>query len=181
MACFYNIQILLIFMPSLMLIGPLILMIIGLKVGTASSWVSLSSVGALRNSPRYQGLDSIESEYRSLTAATCELMWLQMLLANLRISQYHPPILWCDNIGATFLAANPVNHARTKHISVDYHFVREQVANKKLEVRFISSKDQLADTLTKSLCKQPFILSRDKLTVVAPRLSLRGVANIPDI
>ena len=124
---------------------------------------------------------STESEYRSLAAATCELMWLQMLLADLRISQYHPPILWCDNIGTTFLVANPVNYARTKHISMDYHFVREQVANKKLEVRFISSKDRLADTLTKSLCKQSFILSRDKLTVVAPRLSLRGDANIPKI
>ena len=124
---------------------------------------------------------STESEYRSLAIVTCEILWLQMLMAELQIPQHHPPILWCDNIGATFLVANPVNHARTKHISVDYHFVRELVAKKKLEVRFISSKDQLADTLTKSLSKQPFLLSRDKLTIVAPRLSLRGAANIQDM
>jgi hypothetical protein len=59
--------------------------------------------------------------------------------------------LWCDNIGDTYLTSNLVFHVRMKHIEVDYHFVRERVAEKLLEVRSISTNDQLADGFTKPL------------------------------
>ena len=75
------------------------------------------------------------------------------------------PILWCDNIGATYLTANPVFHARTKHVKIDYHFVQEKVQQKALEVWFISSKDQLADGLTKPLVLARFNFLRAKLNV----------------
>jgi hypothetical protein len=58
---------------------------------------------------------------------------------------------WRDNLGATYLSANPVFHARTKHIEIDYHFVRERVASNHLAIKFISTRDQLADGLTKAL------------------------------
>jgi hypothetical protein len=83
--------------------------------------------------------------------ATVEIIWVQSLLQELGVSQPHPPILWCDNIGATYLSANPVFHTRTKHIEVDYHFVRERESQKRLLIKFISSKDQLADIFTKPL------------------------------
>jgi hypothetical protein len=57
--------------------------------------------------------------------------------------------IWCDNIGATYLSANPVFHARTKHIEVDYHFVGERVARKLLSIRFVLTEDQVADGFTK--------------------------------
>jgi hypothetical protein len=71
---------------------------------------------------------STEVKYKALTNATAEIMWVQSLLDELRIR--HPPAasLWCDNLGATYLSANSVFHARTKHIEVDYHFFREHVA-----------------------------------------------------
>jgi histone deacetylase 1/2 len=87
---------------------------------------------------------STEAEYKAVANATAELIWVQSLLRELRVSQRRPPVLWCDNIGATYLSSNPVFHARTKHIEVDYHFVRERVAQKLLHIKFIPSKDQLA-------------------------------------
>jgi histone deacetylase 1/2 len=54
---------------------------------------------------------STEVEYKSLANATAEVMWLQTLLDELRVTQSKTAVLWCDNIGATYLSANPMFHA----------------------------------------------------------------------
>jgi histone deacetylase 1/2 len=59
---------------------------------------------------------STEAEYKSLANATAEVIWVQSLLDELRVRQTQKPCLWCDNLGATYLSANPVFHARAKHI-----------------------------------------------------------------
>jgi histone deacetylase 1/2 len=71
---------------------------------------------------------STEAEYKSLANATAEVMWIHTLFDELGVSQSKAVVLWCDNIRATYISANPMFHARTKHIEVDYHFVRERVA-----------------------------------------------------
>jgi hypothetical protein len=86
-----------------------------------------------------------------LADATTELIWTEALLHELGVRLKKKPCLWCDNLGATYLSANPIFHARTKHIEIDFHFVRQWVANKKLDIRFISSKDQVADGFAKAL------------------------------
>jgi hypothetical protein len=91
------------------------------------------------------------AEYKVLANATAELIWVEALLSELGVPLNKRPTLWCDNLGATYLSANPVFHARTKHIEIDFHFVRERVARKQLDIRFISSKDQVADGFTKAL------------------------------
>ena len=68
---------------------------------------------------------STESEYRSLALATSELIWIQALLNEVGVCFTGCPVLWCDNISARSLASNPVYHARTKHIELDIHFVRD--------------------------------------------------------
>ncbi|GAA0144099.1 transmembrane signal receptor [Lithospermum erythrorhizon] len=109
---------------------------------------------------------SIECEYKALANCAAELSWLVSLLGELHVPISAAPVLWCDNLGATFLSANPVFHARTKHIEIDFHFVREKVARKELVVRFISTKESLADILTKPLSHVRFKFFIAKLRLV---------------
>ena len=96
-----------------------------------------------------------------------------MLLKDLGVFLHTPPILWCDNISVLTLASNPVFHARTKHIEVDYHFVREKVLRCDLLLKFVASHDQLADILTKGLPSPRFLWLLFKLMWQFP-MCLRG-------
>ncbi|GKA17967.1 retrotransposon protein, putative, ty1-copia subclass [Tanacetum coccineum] len=113
---------------------------------------------------------STEAEYKALANGTAEAMWVQSLLKELRVCQSRPPVLWCDNLGATYLTANPVFHARTKHIEVDFHFVREKVAMGALDVRFISSNDQVADGFTKPATRSMLERMRSNLNLVPVKI-----------
>ena len=84
---------------------------------------------------------STEAEHKAISNTTVELLWLQFLLRDLGLHQSHPPRPWCDNIGATYLTTNPIFLARTKHVEINFHFVRDKVATKALEIRFIFGKD----------------------------------------
>lgn len=73
------------------------------------------------------------------------------------------PVLFCDNINALYMTINPILHARTKHIDLDYHFVREKVAKGSLITRFVRSQNQLADIFTKALSTNQFNILRTKV------------------
>ena len=109
---------------------------------------------------------STEAEYKSVANAAAEVPWIQSLLSEIHLPLNSSPNLWCDNIGAT--ATNLVFHARTKHIEIDFHFVREQVAAKNLKISFIKGEDQVADILTKPLATDCFQRLKFNLNVVPP-------------
>jgi histone deacetylase 1/2 len=111
---------------------------------------------------------STEAEYKALANDTAKVIWLQYLLTDLQIPSASAPIIWCDNLGATYLSANPVFHACTKHVEVDYHFVRDRVVKKEIQIHFISSWDQLADVFTKPLPTSSFTAFLFKLRVDPP-------------
>ena len=124
------------------------------------SWSSRKQNGVARS--------STEAEYRAVANATSEINWICSVLSELGISLPSAPVIFCDNVGATFLCANPVFHSRMKHIALDYHFVRNQVQHGVLSVAHIHTRDQLADALTKPLPRSRFVELRDKIGVVSP-------------
>ncbi|KAL3569683.1 hypothetical protein D5086_029573 [Populus alba] len=71
---------------------------------------------------------STEAEYRAMANTTAELTWLAFILKDLRITLSSPLILYYDNLSALHMTVNLVFHARSKHIELDYHFVREHFA-----------------------------------------------------
>ena len=74
--------------------------------------------------------------------------------------------MYCDNQSAIRLAENPVFHARTKHVEVHYHFIREKVLQEEIEMRQIKTDDQVADLFTKSLSIGKLEKFRRQLNIV---------------
>ena len=96
------------------------------------------------------------------------------MLKDLGVFLSTPPKLWCDNVSALAIASNPIFHARTKHVEVDYHFVGEHVLCRDLQVKYIATRDQLADIFTKSLSTARFGFLRSKIMVSIDPMVLRG-------
>ncbi|KAL5537784.1 hypothetical protein UlMin_045380 [Ulmus minor] len=117
---------------------------------------------------------SAESEYRGLAIAAAEIVWTLFLLQELCVPQKQTPILWYDNVSASYMASNPVFHARSKHIEIDLHFVRDQIKRNRLQLQYIPSEEQIADLLTKHLSSSRFYSLRSKLCIVPRPFRLRG-------
>lgn len=103
-----------------------------------------------------------------------------MALKDLLISIFFPPIIHCDNLGAISLASNPVFHARTKHVEVYIHFIREKVQNRDISICFIPQVDQLANLFTNCIFSSQFCLLRDKFIVFESPYSLAGDVDIAE-
>ena len=120
---------------------------------------------------------STEAEYRAMANTTAELTWLTYILRDLHLPLISPPVLYCDNISALHMTINPVFHARSKHIELDYHFVREQVALGNLITNHIPASNQIADLFTKPVSKAALLRFQSKLCL-QPRQRLReGISN----
>lgn len=121
------------------------------------SWSSKRQVTVSRS--------SAEAEYRSVAHAVAETVWLRQLLDELQRPVQQATLVYCDNISAVYLAANPVQHRRTKHIEIDIHFVREKVALGQVRVLHVPTSSQFADIFTKGLPSAIFSEFRTSLSV----------------
>jgi hypothetical protein len=96
-------------------------------------------------------LSSCESEYVAAATAACQGIWLARLLAEFSNGEAEQVVLKVDNKSAISLAKNPIFHERSKHIKPKYHFIRDCMEAKKIELEFVPTEHQLADILTKPL------------------------------
>ncbi|KAH9745517.1 hypothetical protein KPL70_004101 [Citrus sinensis] len=119
--------------------------------GAAVSWVSkLQTVMAL---------STTEAEYMAATQACKKAIWIQRLLKELGHKQEKISV-FCNSQSTLHIARNPTFYSRTKHIGVQYHFVREVVEDGSVDLQKIYTKDKLADVLTKPINADKFIWSR---------------------
>ena len=103
-------------------------------------------------------LSSTEAEYKALTTTTKELLWIKRLLMELKVMDLDAvPTIYNDNISAQHLASNPIFHARSKHIEISHHFVREKVQSREVSLEHVASNDCVADILTKPLQRPDFL------------------------
>ncbi|KAJ9558152.1 hypothetical protein OSB04_012766 [Centaurea solstitialis] len=111
---------------------------------------------------------SAEAEYRGIANVVAEAAWLRNLLLELSCPLSHATVVFCDNVSAMYLASNPVQHQRTKHVEIDLHFVRERVAIGHVRVLHVPSAYQYADIFTKGLPSSLFLDFRDSLNIRVP-------------
>jgi hypothetical protein len=98
-------------------------------------------------------LSSVEAEYMASTQATKEAIWWDRLLSGLHLQVPKPMDIRSDSRGSIALSKNPASHSRTKHISIQHHFVREQVESNMVQLSWIPTEDMPADLLTKPLAR----------------------------
>lgn len=99
---------------------------------------------------------SAEGEYHAVANAVAECTWLRQLLHKLCCPVNKATVVYCDNVSAVYLSANLVHHRRTKHIELDIHFVREQVALGNVRVLHVPTTQQFADIMMKGLPTSTF-------------------------
>lgn len=86
----------------------------------------------------------------ALKEAIKEIIWLKSLYKELSINTGNNTI-YTDSNSAIQLAKNPEHHSKTKHIDIQYHFIRENVLNKDISLVFVPTKEQIADILIKAI------------------------------
>ena len=102
-------------------------------------------------------LPTAEAEYMGISAGLQELLWIKQYISELLTLQDQDietsttPILYCDNQAAVSISHNDIHYHRTKHIDIRHHFIRDHVKQANVKLEWISTQEQIADTLTKAL------------------------------
>ncbi|GJZ64239.1 hypothetical protein Tco_0620660 [Tanacetum coccineum] len=109
-------------------------------------------------------ISSIEAEYIALSGCCTQILWMRSQLTDYGLEFKKIP-LYCDNKSAIALCCNNVQHSRSKHIDVRYHFIKKQVKNGVVELYFVRTEYQLVDIFTKALPRERFEFLINKLGI----------------
>ncbi|GJT10510.1 retrovirus-related pol polyprotein from transposon TNT 1-94 [Tanacetum coccineum] len=113
-------------------------------------------------------LSTAEAEYVSLSACCAQVIWMLTQLTDYGFHFNKIPI-YCDSKSAIAISCNPVQHSRTKHIAVRYHFIKENVEKGTIKLYFLKTDYQLADLFTKALLV-------DKFNYLVRRFGIRNLS-----
>ena len=121
-------------------------------------------------------LSTAEAEYVALSLCIQEVLWTKSLLLEMKVNINGPVMVYEDNQSAIAIAKNEGYQSRPKHIVIRYHFVRDQVKNKVIQLEYIESKLQLADFLTKTIStkKYQFLVAKTNIGNFSSRRSVEG-------
>nr|GEW84077.1 retrovirus-related Pol polyprotein from transposon TNT 1-94 [Tanacetum cinerariifolium] len=113
-------------------------------------------------------LSTAKAKYLSLSACCAQVLWMRTQLTDYGFHFNRIPI-YCDSKSAIAISCNPVQHSRTKHIAVRYHFIKEHVEKGMIELYFVKTDYQLADIFTKAL-------PTDRFNYLVCRLDMRSLS-----
>ncbi|KAE8701726.1 Proteasome subunit alpha type-6 [Hibiscus syriacus] len=119
------------------------------------------------------------SGYCVFVDVTTETTWVDAVLSDLGVAKHKIPIVWCDNNNVVAMTANPIYHAKSKHIELDVHFVREKVALKQVLVNYVP-ETQVADGFIKPLVAARFevVKAREPIAERNPEKEFDALKNI---
>jgi hypothetical protein len=113
-------------------------------------------------------LSTAEAEYIAACHCCAQLLWMRQTLRDYGYKLSKVPLL-CDNESAIRMADNPIEHSRTKHIDIRYHFLRDHRQRGDIEIAYVSTKEKLADIFTKPLDEKIFSKLRNELNILDSR------------
>jgi hypothetical protein len=113
-------------------------------------------------------LSTTEAKYIAAGHCCAQLLWMKQTLRDYGYKFSKVPLL-CDNESAIRMAENPIEHSRTKHTAIRYHFLRDHQQKGDIEISYVSTKEQLADIFTKPLDEQTFTKLRHELNILDSR------------
>ena len=131
---------------------------------STSGYIFVMNGGAISWKSRKQtcvALSTAEAEYVALASAAQETALIRQLLNDLHHQQDDPTILYEDNQAAVAISKNSQLHTKMKHIAIRYHYVREKVLDKTIDVQYCPTNDMVADILTKGLTLDKFLKFRE--------------------
>ncbi|GKE85248.1 hypothetical protein Tco_1558990 [Tanacetum coccineum] len=100
-------------------------------------------------------MSTAEAKYVSLSVCCAQVIWMRTQLLDYGY-KYNRILMYCDSKSAISISCNPIEHSKTKHIDIRYHFIKEHVEKGTMELYFVRTEYQLADLFTKALPKEQF-------------------------
>ncbi|GKB39286.1 hypothetical protein Tco_0884228 [Tanacetum coccineum] len=111
-------------------------------------------------------ISSTEAEYIALSSCCAQVLWMRSQLTDYGLG-FNKILMYCDNKSAIALCCNNVQHSRSKHIDIRFHFIKEKVENGVVELYFVNTEYQLADIFTKAL-------GRERIEFLINKLGMRS-------
>ncbi|GKC73225.1 hypothetical protein Tco_1119108 [Tanacetum coccineum] len=114
-------------------------------------------------------ISSMEAEYIDMSGCCAQILWMRSQLTDYGLGFNKIP-MYCDNKSVIALCCNNVQHSRSKHIDIRFHFIKDQVENGVVELYFVNTEYQLADNFTKSLCREriEFLINKLRMRSFTP-------------